>query len=519
MSLATAIKPDGQEPQAAVTAKSLPSTLWHIFRHELLYLVWALMEVALMTPVALAFMPWARYWSPAVFALWLLLLMFLPFNLGRLMSILEIPVKRQQVVNVMAMIATLLFSWRMLLYRPDWLLDLGWLGEMFDHLGRSGDALWGRDVSIFVLVIFMWWRGISLIGRNIDISDIGLRFRLGALVSAPLVAGIAGSQLSWSVAPFILLYLMASLVAIVFTRVEQLERSRSGFSFPLGPRWLIVVLATAGLIVFLTGIIAGLLSGESLSDVLGILAPLWLAINFTTSTIVAMISYLSVPIIVVLSWLFSLIFGLVGPIFESVGEGLEQLNPNLESGAPTEDLTELTPPPTLFDPRQILSILIMLFVILLVSLAITRIYRLMRRPARLEGELVDPSFTGLKRPGFGRRLLNRLGLFQRWRSAATVRRIYQAMCYLAAEYGFPRLETETPFEYLATLRQAWPENHHESQLITEAYNRVRYGEIPETKAELDEIEAAWRALEKSKPAETPPPQDVIEFQERLPSKR
>jgi hypothetical protein len=95
--------------------------------------------------------------------------------------------------------------------------------------------------------------------------------------------------------------------------------------------------------------------------------------------------------------------------------------------------------------------------------------------------------------------LKRLGFLRRRLAAASIRRIYQDMCGLAGSSGYPRLETETPYEYLQTLRQAWPENTAETLLITEAYNRVRYGELPETQAELDEIEAAWKRLEGIRP--------------------
>ena len=75
-----------------------------------------------------------------------------------------------------------------------------------------------------------------------------------------------------------------------------------------------------------------------------------------------------------------------------------------------------------------------------------------------------------------------------------IRRIYRDMCSMAGNSGYPRLESETPFEYLQTLRGAWPANTVETRLITEAYNRVRYGELPETQEEFDEIEEAWERL-------------------------
>ena len=73
------------------------------------------------------------------------------------------------------------------------------------------------------------------------------------------------------------------------------------------------------------------------------------------------------------------------------------------------------------------------------------------------------------------------------------------MCETAAGYGYPRAGTETPYEYLNTLVQVWPDNSLESLVITEAYNRVRYGEIPESKDELNQIIEAWKILERATP--------------------
>jgi hypothetical protein len=133
-------------------------------------------------------------------------------------------------------------------------------------------------------------------------------------------------------------------------------------------------------------------------------------------------------------------------------------------------------------------------------LAFSRLLRFLRPPADADTELVNP-LEGLsgRRPGFGRRLLDRLGFLRRWQAAASIRRIYQDMCNMAGSNGYPRLESETPYEYLKTLKDAWPENAVETYLITEAYNRIRYGELPETQEELDEIEAAWKRLEHIRP--------------------
>lgn len=75
------------------------------------------------------------------------------------------------------------------------------------------------------------------------------------------------------------------------------------------------------------------------------------------------------------------------------------------------------------------------------------------------------------------------------------------MSDVAESFGYPRLEAETPYEYLTSLARVWPQAATETQLITQAYVRVRYGEIPETRAELEQILAAWRTLLNTLPAE------------------
>ena len=68
------------------------------------------------------------------------------------------------------------------------------------------------------------------------------------------------------------------------------------------------------------------------------------------------------------------------------------------------------------------------------------------------------------------------------------------MCMAAAQKGYPRAEHETPYEYLATLAKAWPAQGAETTLITEAYNRAHYGELPENEAEMQQILDAWKRL-------------------------
>jgi hypothetical protein len=475
------------------------SAVWRFVRHEIVYILWALMEISLLAPLFLTSMPWARYWPHGTFALWLLLLMLIPFNLIRVMSLVNIPRDRQRIVLVGGLLLTIMFSLRALLYDPVSLFDFAWFSAFIEHAGQPSNPLWFRDIIVFIIVCFIWWRGISLAGRSIDIGDIGVRFRFGSLLLAVLIGGIAQSVLTQSVTPFILLFFLSSLMAIVLTRIEQLELNQSGRSFPLGPRWVLMVALAAFLIVFIIGILAGLAGGRAVDDTIGWLSPVWLALEFLGTAVIGVVSYLSTPLIILLSWIMEFFINLIGPALQIAFENLGEITDATDGFLTEEDLGEGAPARIIF-PTRVISILVMAFFILLVSLAFTRLLQFLRPPSQTDSELVNPfENLSIKKPGFGRRLLNKFGLFRRQMAAASIRRIYLDMCNMAGHNGYPRLESETPYEFLKTLKEAWPEHPADTRLITEAYNRVRYGELPESQAELDEIEAAWKRLERIQP--------------------
>ena len=488
-------------------------TLWTFLRHELLFLMWAIAEVAVITPVILAMSSYARYWPPGKVALLFLLIMLIPFNISRVASALDLSVDKQRVLLAAGLLIVVTLAWRNLLYEPASFIDLNWLAELVRGLGRGNNPYWTRALAVFIIMTVLWWRGIAMVGRSIDIWNAGLRLRGGILLVAVAVAGIAAVQLPWSVTPFILLFIFASLVGVVLTRVEQLEFSQSGHSFPLSVSWIVIVVTAAAFVVFVTGVIAAVVSGEAVQDLVGLLGPLWLALGFLATTVGATISLLSVPIIIVLSWILGLFVALLTPAIEEVADNLEL---TLPEPVPTETVEELSQ--STFTPgqdiRQILAILAMVFVILFVTLALGRVFRFVRGSAELARDRLNPfdDLEMINKPGLGRRLARRLGLLRRWRTAASIRNIYRQMCSQAASCGYARSPTETPYEYLTSLSKAWPANPGETELITEAYVQVRYGEIPENRDELAEILDAWKRLADARPAENESPDSEIRVQ-------
>ena len=83
---------------------------------------------------------------------------------------------------------------------------------------------------------------------------------------------------------------------------------------------------------------------------------------------------------------------------------------------------------------------------------------------------------------------------QRWLAAAKIRRIYARLMELSSRLGETRPPAYTPLEFLPILERLLPEGADEMGVITDAYLRVRYGELPETNQEISQVEGAWERV-------------------------
>lgn len=481
-----------------IKSRTFLGTLWAYGRHELLYLCWALMEVALLVPLLLSALGWARYWPAGVFAFWLLAVILLPFNLNRLLTIARVSVRRQRQIILLAFFLTLAFSLRTLLYETGSPFDFSWLRALFTHFVETNNPLWGRDLTIFFLVAFLWWRGISLTSRRVEIHDIGLRLRVGGLLLAPAVIGTSVLY-GTPVTIFILLFFLSGLLAIALTRAEQIAREEGERNYPIQPRWLLVIFFTTLLTVVAAAAIALGLSGES---VIIWLDPLWEAARFAITIIVSTFTYLLFLLLSPLEWLLG---------FISIRFNLPELNIDenpllnfgeqaLNADGAARDLSQ-SGGLALFWLNRLVLLLIVAGVVLLLYLALSR-FLSKRQLAPTSEEMASGPRSGEgARSGWAARLRRRFNIWQRRRAAASIRRIYKQMAEMAAASGYARGPSETPYEYLSALAEVWPDGKAETNLITGAYVRVRYGELPETQAELDEIGAAWRRLQALPPPE------------------
>jgi hypothetical protein len=62
---------------------------------------------------------------------------------------------------------------------------------------------------------------------------------------------------------------------------------------------------------------------------------------------------------------------------------------------------------------------------------------------------------------------------------------------LSEALGRPRPAARTPLEFLPVLGGLFPSLEGDLAVITHAYLKVRYGELPETHQEIEAVESAW----------------------------
>jgi hypothetical protein len=79
-------------------------------------------------------------------------------------------------------------------------------------------------------------------------------------------------------------------------------------------------------------------------------------------------------------------------------------------------------------------------------------------------------------------------------SLASIRKTYASLVRLASAAGFPRDRSQTPYEYIDTLHQAFPEDTPHIRLITEAYVRAHYGERSFPHEYVQRVRHAWLSI-------------------------
>lgn len=403
----------------------------------------------------------------------------------------------QRIVTiVLAPLSTLLLL-RIYVYAGYGSHDMSWLVQFVQETGDILQAI-RPSLVIFCAGLYLWWRGISLAQGDLDVSSVGLAFRVGIVAFFWLfLVQLFGFPANATTPVFV--YFSLGLIVIGLARIHGVSRSHVGIRSPFNASWLGILVSATLCVSALSILSARLLSLRTIAAVLNWLHPALVVLGVVVYPLLALLALLLDFVLTLLIHAFNALFGAKGLEFL----GLEHL---------AERLREIQPiPTTLGKAPLVIQVLKWSFLgfLLLVALA-TLAFSIDRRLREMQARRSAEHATVRESKTVGKDV--RDAIESRWRRLyeelqaqlarlrgqeyvlTSIRQIYASLVKLAAASGFPRQEAETPYEYAITLRRAFPESSSEVALITDAYVRAHYGEQRFAPEYVQRVRNAWLAI-------------------------
>ncbi|NMC54512.1 MAG: DUF4129 domain-containing protein [Chloroflexi bacterium] len=339
------------------------------------------------------------------------------------------------------------------------------------------------------LVIFglSAWRALDLGQRVFSRELIEKEFQLGSF--ALLFFGlIYSSEASSALLIRFAAFLFLGLLALSIARIAEQEAVRGGRLPRFASLWPALLFGLAAL-VSLAALLISTYAGVPIASVLAQAALL-------------ILSGLALLIILILSPVLALILEAAYRFGQKIFGDVPNLIPYSAAQQAADQMLDTSQQAldmvSTQNGRPVLFIAAVLFLIVLVFLSLR--FRYYRRQLRAEEQTdrVRPA-----RASRAERQSSSSAPAWRWISprkafaAARIRLAYARLIELSERLGRPRPPAATPAEFLPTLQQLWPDHSADLALMTQAYQKVRYGQIPETQAEVDSILQAWKQIQKS----------------------
>jgi len=252
--------------------------------------------------------------------------------------------------------------------------------------------------------------------------------------------------------------------------------------------------------VWVAGILAGALAVVAAGLLLGWLAS-GTAGELVSRLFLLLLGLAGLLLVVLLFPLFNLIAALIGFIVQRLSErfntdflqNVQQSLTGLQALA-AQIIERIRP--TLHLARILIPLAVVGAVI---ALALVWL-RLRALDLRAEPETDNAGLPSGSLLGLLRRLVRRglrAGPFirpSRLLAAARIRRVYASLMTLCARMGAPRAASLTPNEFLPKAGELFPGSAPDLEAITRAYIKVRYGEYPESREEVEQVMRAWQRV-------------------------
>lgn len=361
----------------------------------------------------------------------------------------------------------------------------------------------GVAILAAAAAILAWWRGIFYASRSDafsadELSDIVRRSWIvlaGSLLLIPIVSGIdddpaivtAGVSLP-----------VAALSAFFMLALGQVQRANDrsklfGGSPPDRRQWLTFTAVFAVVAVVIAMGISAAIGDDTAQAILTPFVLVFDAVVFVLSYVLYGIALVFFVLFYPIAWLIERFRRDPEGQPQEGGQPLpERIEPSKDSGNGGDGF-----PHWLQLTAEIGAVIL---IIALVAYLISRTLR-KQRIEEEEGESAETHESLWSRELAWNQLK---GLFRRGpheeleridlaRTPASVREAYRALLALAQRDGIPRREDETPAEFAARLRRAWPALANDVGALTREYEFARYGDVSEQAAD-DRARGHWAVI-------------------------
>lgn len=344
-----------------------------------------------------------------------------------------------------------------------------------------------NETWCLLITLLLAWRGISIAKDLVDPFDVYGSFQVGLFMI--LLYGLGNVIMQWTspIESFVQLYgfLFCTLIAMAFARIASLSEYRGGRMPAFGSRWTVGIILAALVVVGVAVLLAWILHGQ----VGTILARIYLIIIAALSAIFV---FILSPLLLLLIEVVPKILAWIAAALEKISAPIQQFLKGLGGGSSSQPSSWIV---RLVNRTESIYLgLLLLLVILIVIISITWKNRVHRLQMENETSSENHSLTHGLRDFFRQLSANRIWRAGRWLAAARIRRIYAQLMRLCEQLESPRPQAVTPLEFIPNLEKIFPNNSNEVTLLTQAYIRVRYGELPESQAEIQQVLAAWDAV-------------------------
>jgi hypothetical protein len=468
---------------------------------EIAILMIILMEVCWVTPWFRAMTPETYAVSPIRVFIILVCMVLFSHILVRTMDHLHLKKSIRQGMMVFFIVIGIFVGIKTLLY-PHESISLSLLLTRPLRSFTDLKSIIPVEFIVMITVLVGFWRGLSIAQEHIGPSSIMEHFWIGIVM---YLAFIFFNTIVTGETPgnFFFLFLFSSLIAMCAARLTVVGMLRGGRENKFNRFWFLGIILIASFVVAIAALLGGMFGdkfawiGTLLFGVFGsVLILIWFLIN---------------PLI-------TFLLGVLAEIFQS--KSIEALNQNiqnlnkifLEFGQRIGNLIGLSGINDFIarwgpNIKQIIFIVIIVLIILgVIAWMAIRLWRDRQRKkidneqtANIKANNLVQMLLDMLRQGWNG-AINSLGQLtgfnhrQRLRAAARIRQVYAELMELCDELEHPRGDAETPLEFVPKLTLLFPELHPEVVTITDAYNSVRYGQLPETRQEIEDVEIAWNKI-------------------------